>query len=119
MKNKPESGVNFLPLILIGGVIYLLSMFSGGGTVSPDPPKPDDVSQMDVLDQSYKADRASKITILKEMSEKTFTSDEEQAKWWQEQHAARRASDFKPFTDKVAEAIMEDKVKTLVQELEK
>lgn len=110
-----QSG-SLIPLVVIGVILY--SLFSGGGGdvpgPGPEPPGP----TTDPLTVSHQRDRSSKIRILREMTEREFRDDPEQAKWWNSEIDAARQQDFQPFVDAVAEAIVGDRVKQLADQLE-
>ena len=101
----------FPVLMLIGGIMLM----AGGGAdnVAPVP------IAGDVLGQCYKADRASKVSLLRSMVEQEFPNDAAKAKAWNDGVDAARLKDFKPFVDEeLAGAFMDGKLKELADKLE-
>ncbi len=95
---------------LIGGLLLL-----NGGKVAPGPSP---VS--DVLQQSYAADRASQVRILRQYASKTFASEPEAQAWLNEQRIEARKTDFIPYTDELGKAADDgvEAVKALADNLE-
>lgn len=91
--------------MFLGGLL----LFFGGG----DGPNP--INRNDVLAGCYKADRASKTEILREMASKEFPSDKQQADWWNQQIETARTKDFQPFVDAVGDAIEDGLVLELAE----
>ena len=85
----------------------------------PEPEKPTTESVSKVLDKIYKQDRADRLAVLKELSAKQFATDQEKLKWINEESAKRRIETNIPYTDRVAEAIFENKIQDLIKELER
>ena len=112
---------NYLPLIIIAALVIWWSN-SGGDPVEPVNPDPPPVVELDPLAQSHLNDRSSKIRILRDMAAKMnageFQSDQQQADWWNDKIDQARRSDFRPFTDATAEAIVDDRVGALADTLE-
>jgi len=103
----------FPVLMLIGGI-----MLVAGGGVDSVTPGPVPVAG-DVLGQCYKADRASKVALLRSMAEQEFPNDAAKAKAWNDGVDAARLTDFRPFVDEeLAEAFMDGKLKELADKLE-
>ena len=107
-----------LPLALIAsGLIGGLLLLKGG---KPSP-RPSPVG--DVLQQSYAADRASQIAVLRDLVKQPFdgTTDEgrkQAGEWFNAQRFRNRANDFGGYTDRVAEAIAANAEDSLANELE-
>lgn len=103
----------FPVLMLIGGI-----MLMAGGNADNVTPVPVPVAG-DVLGQCYKADRASKVTLLRSMASQEFPNDAAKAKAWNDGVDAARLKDFKPFVDEeLAGAFMDGKLKELADKLE-
>lgn len=103
----------FPVLMLIGGI-----MLMAGGGADNVTPVPVPVAG-DVLGQCYKADRASKVSLLRSMAEQEFPNDAAKAKAWNYGVDAARLKDFKPFVDEeLAGAFMDGKLKELADKLE-
>ena len=107
--------MNKLPIALIAsGLIGGLLLLSGG-KVGPGPSPVGDV-----LQQSYAADRASQVRILREYAGKTFSDEPAAQAWLNEQRIEARKTDFIPYTDELGRAGDNgpDAVKALADQLE-
>ncbi len=94
---------------LIGGVLLLM----------PKGVMPSPVPAGDVLSECYKADRASKVSLLRSMADQEFPNDAAKAKAWNDGVDAARSADFKPFVDQeLAQAFADGKLKELADRLE-
>lgn len=103
----------FPVLMLIGGIMLI-----AGGNADNVVPVPVPVAG-DVLGQCYKADRASKVALLRSMAGQEFPNDAAKAKAWNDGVDAARLTDFKPFVDEeLAGAFMDGKLKELADKLE-
>lgn len=86
-----------LPLALIAsGILGGLLLLNGGDKVGPGPSPAGDV-----LEQSYAADRASQVRILREYAGKTFPDEPAAQAWLNEQRIEARKTDFIPYTDEL------------------
>jgi hypothetical protein len=107
-----------LPLTLIAsGLIGGLLLLNGGKPV----PEPSPVG--DVLQQSYAADRASQVAVLRDLAKQPFdgTTDDglkQAGEWFNAQRFRNRANDFGGYTDRVAEAIASNAEDKLAEQLE-
>jgi len=97
-------------IVLIGGFLQFTD-----GIPNPFPPKPPVIG--DVLGDCYVADRASTVRILTEMADREFSSDSEQATWFNNETDEARRADYQPFIDSVAEAIEAGTLKELAEGL--
>lgn len=87
-----------------------------------DVVKPDVVPVVSVsksLDGAYKADRASKLAILREVAKMDPDKDELRLKRFNELGEERRRIDFKAYSDLVAEALFSNTLNELADSLEK
>jgi hypothetical protein len=96
---------------LIGGLLLMFSGRSAGPTVK------------DCLTVAHAADRATQITVLRELASQPFdgTTDDGRRKageWFNAQRFRNRANDYAGFTDAVAEAIAENAEAELAKKLE-
>lgn len=73
----------------------------------------------DVLDQSYEADRPLRVDLLRRMQAKTFDNNEQKAEWHTAESRAIINKAFRPYLDAVAEAIVDDTIPQLADELER
>ena len=91
-------------IFIVGAIAGIL--IAGGIPIGPDNgPRP-----VDCLSQAHAADRATQITVLRELAAQPFDgatdAGREQAKaWFNTQRFRNRADDFGVYTDAVAEAI--------------
>ena len=104
-----------LALIASGLIGGLLLMFSGGG--SPG------ATVKDCLTVAHAADRATQITVLRELSAQPFdgATDDGRRKageWFNANRFRNRANDFGAYTDAVSEAIAGNTEAELAKKLE-
>jgi hypothetical protein len=71
-----------------------------------------------VLAKCYEADRVSKVAILKGLTANTFADDSAKLEWINSESEKRRIADFKPYSDRMAEAIFEGKTEEMAKALE-
>ena len=100
---------------LIGGMLLLVG--GGGSTPGPGPDRNDSLSK------SHAADRATQITVLRELAAQPFdgATDDGRRKageWFNAQRFRNRADDFGIYTDVVSEAIAANSEEKLAAELE-
>lgn len=76
-------------------------------------PQPDDC-----LTQSYAADRAARVAMLREMEATEFPNDAAKAEWHNEKSREVISEAFAPYIDAVAEAITDSRVLELADELD-
>ncbi len=94
---------------------------AGGIPIGPKPtPGP---VYSDTLQAGFAADRASQVAVLRELTTVAYdpaTPDGRRiaVKWFNENRFRNRATDYKAFTDAVADAIFNDKVKEFADKLE-
>ena len=96
---------------LIGGLLLMFSGGSAGPTVK------------DCLTVAHAADRATQITVLRELSAQPFdgATDDGRRKageFFNAQRFRNRANDYGPFTDEVSEAIAANAEAELAKKLE-
>ena len=109
---------NWLPWILVAGLAYFAFMRQPVRPVDPQP-KPQPVQSVSkILDAAYKADRVSKIAILKAIGTREFASDKAKLEWINSESEKRRIADFQAYVNQVAEAIDKGKTKELAERLE-
>lgn len=107
--------------------VFILAACAAGWFLSsyvnkPNVPGPDVVPVVSVskaLDASYKADRASKLAILREISKMDASKDELRLKRFNELSEQNRLKDFQPYVDLVAEALAAGTLEDLANNLEK
>jgi len=107
-----------LALIVIGLIGGMLLLVGGKGST----PGPGPVAS-DVLAEAHAADRATQITVLRELAAQPFDgatdAGREQAKtWFNTQRFRNRSDDFGAYTDAVAEAIAANSEAELAKKLE-
>ena len=110
-------GLTAVSMLFIGalGGIWI----AGGIPIGPAPAPVQD----DCLSTAYAADRATQITVLRELAAQPFDgatdAGREQAKtWFNTQRFRNRADDFGVYTDAVAEAIAGNSEAELADRLE-
>lgn len=81
-------------------------------------PEPAPTPATDVLSQCYEADRVTKVALIREMATKEFANSQSQADWWNKKIDVARQTDFQPFIDATAEAIMSGTLTELAESLE-
>ena len=69
----------------------------------------------DCLTQSYTADRAARVEMLRTMAGTEFYSDAKQAEWHVKQSRDILAESFRPYLDAVAEAIVSGQLDQLAE----
>lgn len=95
-------------VVLIGCAAVILFLPSGA------EPQPDTT---DCLTQSYTADRAARVQMLRTMAGTEFQSDATQAEWHVKQSRNILAESFRPYLDAVAEAIVSGQLDQLAETL--
>ena len=110
------SGAKAAALIVVGAVAGVYA--AGGIEVGPEP-----VVRDDVLQQSYDADRVTQVAVLRELSEQDFDGGTDDGRrkageWFNAQRFRNRPTDYKPYTDAVAEAVNANSEDALADELE-
>ena len=103
-------------LLLIGAVILIAPHFDG---ITPGPAPHID----DVLAKAYQADRVTQIAVLRELALQPFdgTTDEGRrlaGEFYNKHRFKNRGSDFEVFTNALADAINENKVKEFADKLD-
>lgn len=103
------------------GLIALALLVFGVIAVIPsDSDKPDEVVPVipepvknDVLGESYKADRASKVALIRQLDSEwdNFSSDAEIVEWWNANALEARKQDFDPFLESFATALVQKRGK--------
>jgi hypothetical protein len=122
MSNQPASTPNNNWVLVIAACAAGWFLSSYLNKPKTDVVKPDVVPVVSVsksLDAAYKADRASKLAILRELSNMDADKDELRLKRLNELSDERRRIDFKGYADLVAEALFENKLTELADSLEK
>lgn len=71
-----------------------------------------------VLDDAYKADRKSRIAVLKELETKSFKSDQEKLDWINTETDTRRQTAFREYLNRMAEAVNDGKTGKMASDLE-
>lgn len=104
-----------VPLLTLGVGVVAGWWMSGGVSVGP--------GRNDVLSQSYDADRATQVQVLRELARQPFdgsTDDgrKQAGEWFNAQRFRNRAGDFGAFSDTVAEAIAANAEAELAAKLE-
>ena len=111
----PPQTTNFPPVVWVaafamGYVLAACCLFV--------KPQPKDQFPNDLLTDCYRADRVSRLRILKDLADHDFASDSEVADHLNAEFDAARQRDFEPFLRALAEALVSDKVQLLIEELE-
>ena len=107
-----------LILIIVGAFLWWNS------SDKPGPPvPPDDVIVSDMLAECYAKDRATQVSVLRELAKQPFdgTTDDGRrlaGEWFNKQRFRNRAENFGSFTDAVAEAINSNSEDKLADVLE-
>ena len=108
---------NLLPWVIaiaaVGFVVYSLNK-----DAPKEDPKPKVESINKVLDRVYKQDRSDRLQLLKELATKTFANDQEKLNWINEESTKRRIQTNIPYTDRIAEAIYENRLNELIKQME-
>jgi hypothetical protein len=107
---------NWLPWAIVAGLAYFAFVRQPVQPVDPTPQPVQSVSK--ILDAAYKADRVSKIAILKEIGTREFASDKAKLDWINSESEKRRIADFQAYVNQVAEAIDKGMTKELAERLE-
>ena len=107
---------NWLPWAIVAGLAYFAFMRQPVQPVDPTPQPVQSVSK--ILQEAYKADRVSKIAILKEIGTREFASDKAKLEWINSESEKRRIADFQDYVNQVAEAIDKGTTKELAERLE-
>lgn len=107
---------NWLPWILVAGLAYFA--FVRQSADKPVEPVQPVVSVSKTLDAAYKADRLSKIEILKGLETMTFPSDQAKLDWQNSEAEKRRIADFQQYANALGKAIVDGKVKEMREALE-
>ena len=101
-------------LLLVGGTLLLLPSI---------PPGPSPTPIGDALGVSYAADRVTQVAVLRDLAQQPFdgaTDDGRKAagEWFNANRFRNRPVDFVGYTDLVAEAIANNKVKEFADRLD-
>lgn len=109
---------NLLPWIIAIAAVGFVIYQSKKDAPPKEDPKPKVESINTILNKVYKQDRADRLQLLKELSTKTFANDQEKLNWINEESTKRRIQTNIPYTDKVAEAIYENRLNELIKQME-
>ena len=113
-----NSNDNMLPWIIAIAAIGFLIYNAKKDAPPQDEPRPRVESINKVLDRVYKQDRSDRLQLLKELSTKTFANDQEKLNWINEESTKRRIQTNIPYTDRIAEAIYENRLNELIKQME-
>lgn len=109
--------LKFTPVLMLVGGLMMTAGPNGCDMPGPGP------GGDDVLSQSYAADRATQVAVLRELASQPFdgTTDDgrlQAGEWFNAQRFRNRANDFRAYTDAVAEAIAANAEDALAAQLE-
>ncbi len=107
---------NWLPWVIVAGLAYFAFVRQPVQPVDPAPQPVVSVSK--ILQEAYGRDRLSKISILKTIPTREFSSDQAKLEWINKEFENARLQDFQRFVDEVAEAIDKGKTKEFAERLE-
>jgi hypothetical protein len=107
------------PLLLILIVVGAWMWWTSGDKPVP----PDDDTTADVLATAYDRDRATQVTVLRELAQQPFDGATDEGRkaageWYNKNRFRNRADDFGDFTDAVAESIANNSENELATKLE-
>jgi hypothetical protein len=107
------------PLLLILIVVGAWMWWNSGDKPGP----PDDNTTADVLAIAYDRDRATQVTVLRELAQQPFDGATDEGRrlageWYNKNRFRNRADDFGGFTDAVAESIANNSEDDLATKLE-
>jgi hypothetical protein len=110
------------PLLLILIVFGAWMWWTSGDKPGPPVP-PDDDTTADVLATAYDRDRATQVTVLRELAQQPFDGATDEGRkaageWYNKNRFRNRADDFGDFTDAVAESIANNSENELATKLE-
>lgn len=111
-----RSLINLLPWVAVAGLGYMLWVRKPD--TKPDENKPTTVNVSKTLDACYKADRASKLDILKQVAKASDKTDEQKLQLFNSESEKRRQADFRPYVEIVADALVNGTVDDLAKRLE-
>lgn len=111
-----RSLINLLPWVAIAGLGYMLLVRKPD--TKPDENKPTTVNVSKTLDACYKADRASKLDVLKQLSNAADKTDEQKLQLFNSESEKKRHADFRPYVEIVADALVNGTVEDLTKRLE-
>lgn len=97
-------------ILICCALVFLLP--SGKSTPTPEP------TRNDCLSEAYAADRAGRVSMLREMDRTEFRNDKEKAEWHLERSRDLLAEAYQPYLDAVAESIVAGTVQKLADELD-
>lgn len=119
--NQPASTQNNTWVLVLAACAagWFLSAYVNKKPVDVVPDVVPVVSVSKSLDGAYKADRASKLAILREVAKMDPDKDELRLKRFNELGEERRRIDFKAYSDLVAEALFANTLNELADSLEK
>lgn len=119
-----KSSIPWRRLLLGGGVVaglvvsYLGGVWHAGGwQIGPGP-----IVRNDVLQQSYEADRATQVAVLRDYAAQGFKNDDAgrvaATKWFNDNRFRNRPSDFKPYTSAITDHFAAGTLAQFADELE-
>lgn len=112
---RTSQAITLAVVVCVLGWLFLSRTSSDGGN-DPTPVVQDPITK--VLADCYEADRKSKIAILKGIASNQFADDSAKLEWINSESEKRRLEDFKPYSDRMAEAIFEGKTEKMATDLE-
>ncbi len=109
-------GAKAAALIVAGAVAGVYA--AGGIPIGHGP-----VVRNDVLAEAYEADRVTQIAVLRDLAQQPFDGSTDDGRkqaetWFNGQRFRNRPTDYKPYTDAVAEAINSNSEGKLAEQLE-
>jgi hypothetical protein len=110
-------GLKAVLMLVIGGLGGI--WIAGGIPIGPGPSPVQD----DSLSTAYTADRATQITVLRELAAQPFDGETDDGRrkageWFNAQRFRNRSDDFGQYTDEVSEAIAANAEAELAKKLE-
>lgn len=114
-----KSIASLLPWIAVAVMAYMLFVRQPAQNPDhPKPPKPATVNVSKILDGCYKSDRASRLDVLRQLAKSADKTDEQKLQLFNSETEKKRQSDFKPYVELVAEALVNGTVEDLAKRLE-
>lgn len=119
MTMNDKSIASLLPWIAVAVMAYMLFVRQPAQNPdNPKPPKPATVNVSKILDGCYKADRASRLDVLRQLAKSADKTDEQKLQLFNSESEKKRQSDFRSYVEIVAEALVNGTVEDLAKRLE-